>query len=177
MSPISAASMRCCCAATPAAPSAMAAVLKTNLEKAVLTGCHVYGISAWNVKLSEDTKQQELVITTPYEPEVTVNNLEVAQFIYLLLHNEKLQRVIDTVTSKVVLILSCFSPQRKEVLDALRDELRKRDYVPVLFRLREARGSNNDQHRDAACTYGAVRDRGHLRRQKRTAGVGGDCAT
>jgi hypothetical protein len=98
-----------------------------------LTGSRIYGISAWNVKLSEGTKQQDLIITGADEPDVTVDYLEVAQFIYLLLHNEKLQKVIDTVTSKVVLILGSFTSERKAVLDALRDELRKHDYVPVLF--------------------------------------------
>jgi hypothetical protein len=59
---------------------------------------------------------------------------KVAQFIYLLLHNEKIRSVIDTITSKVVLILGRFTPpERKAVLDALREELRKRDYLPVLF--------------------------------------------
>jgi hypothetical protein len=52
---------------------------------------------------------------------------------YLLLHNQKIRDVIDTITSKVVLILGRFTPERKEVLDASRDELRKRDYLPVLF--------------------------------------------
>jgi hypothetical protein len=41
--------------------------------------------------------------------------------------------VIDTITSKVVLILGRFNSERKIVLDAIRVELRKRDYVPVLF--------------------------------------------
>jgi hypothetical protein len=58
----------------------------------------------------------------------------VAQFIYLLLHNEKIRDVIDIITSKAVLILGRFTPpKRKAVLDALRDELRKRDYLPILF--------------------------------------------
>jgi hypothetical protein len=35
-----------------------------------------------------------------------------------------------------VLILGRFTDERKEVLDALRDELRKRDYLPIPFRLR-----------------------------------------
>jgi hypothetical protein len=100
-------------------------LVRTNLANAVLTGCRVYGISAWDVKVSKETKQQDLVITPLGEPEVRADDLEVAQFIYLLLHNEKLQRVIETITSKVALILGRFSPQRKEVLDALRDELRK----------------------------------------------------
>jgi hypothetical protein len=62
-----------------------------------------------------------------------VDNLQVAQFIYLLLNNEEIRHVIDTITSKVVLILGRFTPERKIVLDALREELRKRDYLPVLF--------------------------------------------
>ncbi len=52
---------------------------------------------------------------------------------YLLLHNEKIRDVIDTITSKAVLILGRFTDERKAVLDALREELRKRDYLPILF--------------------------------------------
>src|SRR3954449_5322445 len=55
------------------------------------------------------------------------------QFVYLLLRNEKIRAVIDTITSKGVLILGRFTPGRKAVLDALREELRKRDYLPILF--------------------------------------------
>lgn len=113
-----------------------ALMVETSLVDATLTDCSIYGISAWGVKLSERTKQQDLVVTPLQEPKITTDDLEVAQFIYLLLHNEKLQRVIDTVTSKVVLILGRFSlPERKLVLDALRHELRKpgRNYVPVVF--------------------------------------------
>jgi uncharacterized protein YjbI with pentapeptide repeats len=109
-----------------------ATLLETNLTNAVLTGCRIYGISAWNVKL-EGAQQRNLIITSEDEPEVTTDDLEVAQFIYLLLSNEKLLRVVDTITSKVVLILGRFSPERKAVLDALRDELRTRNYVPVVF--------------------------------------------
>jgi hypothetical protein len=111
---------------------------------AILTDCRIYGISAWGVKL-EGSKQQNLVLTPPEEPKITTDDLEVAQFIYLLLHNEKLQRVIDTVTSKVVLILGRFSlPERKEVLDALRVELRKpgRSYVPIVFDFEKPRSQN-----------------------------------
>jgi hypothetical protein len=57
----------------------------------------------------------------------------VAQFIYLLLNNERIRNVIDTITSKVVLILGCFTEDRKRLLDAIRDELCKRDYLPILF--------------------------------------------
>ena len=75
----------------------------------------------------------DLVITKKRELTITVDNLEIAQFIYLLLNNEKIRNIIDTITSKVVLILGRFTPERKIVLDAMRDELRKRNYSPVLF--------------------------------------------
>ncbi len=41
--------------------------------------------------------------------------------------------MIDTITSKVVLILGQFTPERKAVLEAIREELRQRNYSPVLF--------------------------------------------
>jgi uncharacterized protein YjbI with pentapeptide repeats len=103
-----------------------------DLTEANLTGCFVYGLSAWDVKL-KGAIQSDLVITPADTPTITVDNLEVAQFIYLLLNNQRVRQVIDTITSKVVLILGRFTPERKIILDAIRDELRNRDYLPVLF--------------------------------------------
>jgi hypothetical protein len=54
------------------------------------------------------------------DPIITVDDLEVAQFVYLLLNNAKIRSAI------VVLILGRFTDDRKSVLDALRDELAKR---------------------------------------------------
>jgi uncharacterized protein YjbI with pentapeptide repeats len=109
-----------------------ALLVETNLQGANLSSCRVYGISAWNVHLG-GTRQSDLVITPVNEPMITVDNLEVAQFIYLLLHNEKIREVIDTITSKAVLILGRFTPKRKAVLDAMREELRSQNYLPILF--------------------------------------------
>lgn len=107
-------------------------LIETNLEYANLLDCRVYAASVWGVNLQGAT-QSNLVITAIDEPTITVDDLEVAQFIYLLLNNEKIRDVIDTVARKVVLILGRFTPERKAVLEAIREELRKRDYVPVLF--------------------------------------------
>jgi hypothetical protein len=109
-----------------------AILVETNLERANLTGCRVYGVSTWNVNLTE-TNQMDLVITRRNEPMITVDNLEVAQFIYLLLHNEKIRGVIETITSKAVLILGRFTPERKAVLDAIREALRGRNLLPIMF--------------------------------------------
>lgn len=110
-----------------------AILIKTNLSQADLSEADIYGISVWDLKL-DGAKQLDLRITeTVHEPKITVDNLEVAQFIHLLIHNEKVREVLDTITSKVVLILGRFTLERKEVLDAIRDELRLYNYLPVLF--------------------------------------------
>jgi uncharacterized protein YjbI with pentapeptide repeats len=110
-----------------------AIMVGTDLTGGHLVGCSIHGVSAWGLKLDETTTQQDLVITQEDEPAITVDNIEVAQFIYLMLNNQKVRDVIDTITSKVVLILGRFTAERKAVLDALREELRKRNYLPVLF--------------------------------------------
>jgi hypothetical protein len=89
-------------------------------------------VSAWALKL-DGANQKNLTITPYGEPAITVDDLEVAQFIYLMLNNEKVRRVIDTSTTKVVLILGRFTAERKAILDALREELRRRDYLPIIF--------------------------------------------
>ena len=104
----------------------------TDLTGANLTQCSVYGVSTWNLQLT-DAIQLNLIITLADEPTITVDNIEMAQFIYLLLNNKKIRDFIDIITSKVVLILGRFTPGGKQILDALKDELRKKNYLPVLF--------------------------------------------
>jgi len=122
------------------------ALLRCDFSKATLDGAKVYGVAAWDLDLTGCT-QRDLCITPTGEPAmmrglfvgsfeqpaITVDSLEVAQFIYLLLHNEKIRDIIDTITSKVVLILGRFSEDRKRVLDAIRAKLRHRNLIPVMF--------------------------------------------
>jgi uncharacterized protein YjbI with pentapeptide repeats len=109
-----------------------AILVETNLRQANLTGCSVCGLSAWNLHL-EGTTQANLVITAPSEPTITVDTLDVAQLIYLLLNNKQIHGVITGMTSNIVLILGRFTPERKPILEAMRDELRERQYTPLLF--------------------------------------------
>jgi uncharacterized protein YjbI with pentapeptide repeats len=107
-------------------------MLDTNLGGADLTGCRVFGVSAWGLKL-RPAKQENLVITRRREPEITVDNIEVAQFVYLMLHNEKIRDAIDTIGKKGVLLLGRFTEGRTAVLERLREELRKRNFMPIIF--------------------------------------------
>ena len=104
----------------------------TDLNEADIASCRIFGISAWGVNLAR-TNQSNLIITREDEPTVTVDNLEVAQFVYLMLHNEKIRDVLDTIGKKGVLILGRFTPERKSVLDAIRIKLRELGFVPMMF--------------------------------------------
>jgi hypothetical protein len=116
---------------------------KTNFEGAQLIGCKVYGISAWDLKLDRAV-QRDLIIRYQYrsegeqndginEGQIIVEDLQVAQFIYLLLNNENIRNVIDTIGHKGVLILGRFTKERKDVLDAIRGKLRQLGFVPMMF--------------------------------------------
>jgi uncharacterized protein YjbI with pentapeptide repeats len=110
-----------------------AVLVEADFTDATITGARIYGVSAWNVNLAS-TAQHDLIISRWDEPAVTVDNLEVGQFIYLILNNTKIRSVIDTITSKGVLILGRFAdPQRKAVLDGLRQKLREFNLMPIVF--------------------------------------------
>jgi hypothetical protein len=61
-------------------------------------------------------KQWNLNVSDVNEPAVMVDDLEVAQFIYLLLNHKKLRNVLNAITERGVLILGRFSGGGLEVL-------------------------------------------------------------
>lgn len=109
-----------------------AQLIASHVDGADLSRCQVYGLSVWDLQ-GVPRDQTGLVITSSGEATITLDDLEVAQFIHLLLRQEKLRNVIDSITSKVVLILGRFTPERKAVLDALAGELRKHNLLPIIF--------------------------------------------
>jgi uncharacterized protein YjbI with pentapeptide repeats len=112
----------------------------TDFTGSELIECKIYGMSAWDL-IVDKTIQKDLVILYRAEEKtgeveesrIIVGSLEAAQFVYLLLNNPKIRDAVDTISSKAVLILGRFTPDRKTVLDKVREGLRSRDYVPMLF--------------------------------------------
>jgi uncharacterized protein YjbI with pentapeptide repeats len=109
-----------------------ATMIGTSVDGTNFAGCRVYGLSVWDIR-GRPSGQRDLIITPTDQSPITVDNLKVAQFLYLLINNEEIRDVIDTITSKVVLILGRFTLVRREMLEAMRGVLRQRDYSPIIF--------------------------------------------
>jgi uncharacterized protein YjbI with pentapeptide repeats len=110
-----------------------ARLVETNVEGADFDQILAYGISVWDLK-GTPKSQKGLLITSQDVATITVDDLEVAQFISLLNRREKIPNIIETVTSKAVLILGRFTPpERKATLFAIANELRKHNLLPIIF--------------------------------------------
>ncbi len=112
-----------------------AQLIGATVENAVITGSYVFGVNVWDLK-GEFREQKDLSISSFPNPKssITVDNIKVAQFICLILNNEEIRDIINTLTSKTVLILGRFSiPERKAILDALRNKLREYNLLPIVF--------------------------------------------
>lgn len=107
--------------------------LRTNLRGATLNECRVHACSVWNVTVDAKTIQRNLIITDLLEPTIATDDLEIAQFIYLLLRHEKLRNAIDSITQMGVLLLGRFGGGGIEILRAVAAELRIRGFLPIIF--------------------------------------------
>lgn len=121
-----------------------AILLGCDLEGATLRNCRIYEASVWNSRL-EGAIQEDLVITPREQATVTVDSLELGQFIYLLLDNERIHEVFNVISGKIVLILGRFVSERKIILDTIREQLRPLGYVPVMFDFKKARSQTTTQ--------------------------------
>jgi uncharacterized protein YjbI with pentapeptide repeats len=107
--------------------------VETNVSDADISNSKIYGVNVWDLE-GEFKEQNQLIITPDNASVITVDNIKVAQFVYLILNNKEVRDVLNTLTSKTVLILGRFAlPERKVILDALRNKLREYDLLPIVF--------------------------------------------
>jgi hypothetical protein len=76
------------------------------------------------------------------EPIITVDDLELAQFIHLLLNHKKLRNVLNIVTERGVLILGHFGNGGLETLQAIAAKLRDSGYLPIIFDFEKPKSRN-----------------------------------
>ena len=121
-----------------------------NVEGATFSDCRVFGMAAWDLR-GKPAKQSGLFVTPisadlrpptatdmwdrehQYASALTVDNLELAPLVFSLIQRDRFGDVVNTLTSKVILILGRFSTERKLVLDAIRGRLSEERYLPVVF--------------------------------------------
>ena len=112
---------------------ANAILVSARVDKAKVSGSWVYAANVSGLQ-GEFVEQRDLIITRKGQPTITVDNIKVAQFIYLILNNEEIRDAINALSSKTVLILGRFAPpERKAILDALKNGLREYNLLPIVF--------------------------------------------
>ena len=149
-----------------------ATLLTTNLENAVLDNCAVYGTSFWDVAAA-DSSQRDLDIMPAQQPVLSVDSLQTAQLVGMLLHHEKARYEVFSITLNTVLVIGRFPPERQPVLTAIKEALRRGRLLAPRPRLPPARLGRQERDRQDARPDVPVRrrrpDRGpaHLRDPRR----------
>jgi hypothetical protein len=113
-----------------------ATVVRTSFRGAELRDTLIFGAAVWDVEMDETTIQENIRISD--EPPLSCDDIEVAQVINLFRTNHKITSIIESVSARMVFILGRFTPERKKVLNLLKQELSERatPFVPVVFDFR-----------------------------------------
>lgn len=103
----------------------------------------IYGISSWDLNVSDDAIQSKLVIEKTYDLyseiiaqgriPLMVDNIELAQFIYYLSNHKKMRDTINILNKRGVLLLGKFKDGGLERLYKLRDWFSAQNYLPMIF--------------------------------------------
>jgi uncharacterized protein YjbI with pentapeptide repeats len=109
-----------------------ATLLRTNLEGAVLDRSAVYGTSLWEVQM-DGASQCDLDIMPPQQPVLSVDSLQTAVLVGMLLHHEKARSEIFAITLNTVLVIGRFPETRQPVLAAIKEALRQAGYAPLVL--------------------------------------------
>jgi Pentapeptide repeats (8 copies) len=108
-------------------------LVSAKIDQANVSKTWIHGINIWDLE-GEFGEQEDLILTRKGEPLITVDTMKIAQFIDSILNNEETRNGIDSLTPKSVLLLGRFAiPERKAILDALRNKLREYNLLPIVF--------------------------------------------
>jgi uncharacterized protein YjbI with pentapeptide repeats len=105
-------------------------IAEGDLAQARLVDCIVTGIRITHPSL-EGAKQSNLALAYGNTYPIYLDDLEIAQFVSIILESEAIQAIMGSPFSRLVLILGCFAGDRKTLLDAMRGELTNAGYQAV----------------------------------------------
>jgi uncharacterized protein YjbI with pentapeptide repeats len=106
---------------------------EADLTNALIRSSQVFGVSVWSAKLAGALQSDLRLSIVGSEGSITVDSIQTAVVVHLLLTSGGAREMIDSITAKTVLILGRFTPERKVVLDTIFNALPSRNYVPMLF--------------------------------------------
>ncbi|HEX4228401.1 MAG TPA: pentapeptide repeat-containing protein [Bryobacteraceae bacterium] len=130
-----------------------ASFINCNLNRVNLVGAFfhvkeitetvVYGIAAWDLDTSDDMKQSKLVIEKTYElysdliqrgtVPMTVDDIELAQFVYYLSNHKKMRDALNILNERGVLLLGQFKDGGLERLYSMREWFQGKGYMAMIF--------------------------------------------
>jgi uncharacterized protein YjbI with pentapeptide repeats len=113
---------------------------EADLANALIKSSDVFGVSVWGAKLGGAIQSDLRLSVIGSDRSITVDSIQTAVVVHLLLTSGGARELIDSITAKIVLILGRFTPERKAVLDSIVSELPSRNYVPILFDFEKPRG-------------------------------------
>jgi hypothetical protein len=113
-----------------------------NFDGAKIEGCNVYGVSAWDLHITENTVQKELFLHRdnfsrsmlgPHHEVVYVDDLALAQFFYFINQEDGFGKSLKKLNEKTVLLLGKFRDGGLDLLRFVGELLRERGFVPIIF--------------------------------------------
>lgn len=113
--------------------------INTTITNCHLEDCNIYGASIWNLTTS-NTLQKDLLITDSGEQHIYIDDMDLANYIFLVRNDSNLTKIINASTSKFVLILGRFSEPRKSILESIKNNIRAYQYLPILFDFKKPDG-------------------------------------
>jgi hypothetical protein len=106
---------------------------EADVDGAVLDGCRLYGAGIWGLKGEPKRETGLIVQASETAPALAVDDLESAQFLFVLLDNPRIAEAIDALSNRTVLLLGRFTPRQKATLEWMKQRLLERNFVPLLF--------------------------------------------
>jgi hypothetical protein len=101
-----------------------------NLSKAYIENCLLHGIKG-SVSETKGLQAKNLIVTNHADPTVVVDSFTAAGAIFARLNDDATCRM--TPERQLVIILGNFQNERRELLNAIRRELKLRRLIPVVF--------------------------------------------
>jgi len=114
-----------------------ASLIKSEFYDCLIVDCDIFGANIWSI-ISENTTQKDLKI--PFgqktinrdKEQITIDDIELANIVYLLAVNSNFTKFINQSKSNFVLILGRFG-ENLERLRKIKEKLRKENFSPIVF--------------------------------------------